>query len=405
MDTYPIAEPTSALTFGDLITEVAYKIGCAYYGSTGADAPSEPIDSHDLILCQRIVNKAIRMFINDGFGEGNTRRANGWRWLNQIAQVDFWPMIAADSSSTTYVAIGAYDSVNNVTPLTLHVPSTAPVVVSSTSSTQISFYPSMELRNIYLGGNPPSSTQSWVPPVDEPIVSTVGTQYTIKNFLSPTLVQVAGKVSSTLGSSTIFSMVPSGDYTLPADFSGEFTGEITYVQNTNRGMILQWTTEASIRSRRQNYNFESGTPYECAVRLIPRPTLNDLSFTPPRNRWELMAWRIPSEFLHVIFPYKLGFNDLVNDTDVPPSPFAFDEALKAACLAVAEKEVNDELGIDWQYYKTDALPKAWQRDDLSAPKKLGYFSNPSAANSAFPPIRAFRDYYYQRPTVPVFGTS
>lgn len=403
-DTYPITEPTSALTFGDLIAEVAYKIGLASYGASGTGAPAVPTDAHDLALCQRIVNKAIRMFINDGFGDGKVRRANGWRWVNQIAQVDLWPMIAADSTHATYVSIGTYNAGTNLTTLTLHVPSTAPVVVSSTSSTNLSFYPTMELRNIYLGGNPPSSTQSWVPPLNQTIVSTVGSPYTIVNFLSPTQVQVNGQVSSTLGSSTIFSMVPTGDYTLPADFAGEYTGDISYVQNTNRGTILNWTDEATIRVRRSNYNFETGTPYAAAVRRIPRPTMNDLTFAPPRFRWELMTWRIPSEFLHVLFPYKLGFNNLVNNSDVPPCPFAFDEALKAACLAVAEKEVEDAYSVDWQYYKADALPKAWQRDDLSAPKRLGYFGNPSASHSANP-IQNFRNNWYQRPTVPVFGTD
>lgn len=396
MQTFPITEPTSALAFGDLITEVAYKIGCSDYGSTGASAPGIPTDPHDLTLCQRIVNKAIRMFINDG------PKPSGWRWLNQIAQVDFWPMIAADATNKTYVAFTStnYNSTTNLTTLTLHAPST--VVQLTPTSTTIQFLPSMELRNIYLGGNPPASTSSFFLPTTVTNVSTTGTPWTIVNYLSPTQVQVNGNPSSTSTlshGSTIFSMVPQGDYTLPANFSGQFSGQITYVQNTNRGMILRWTDEASIRSRRSNYNFESGTPYECAIRLIPQPTYNDQTYTPPRRRYELMAWRIPSEFLSVVFPFTLGFNNLVNNTDVPPSPFAFDEALKAACLAVCEKEVEDTFGPDWQYYKSDALPKAWDIDARSAPKALGYFGNPTAASVAFPPIKAFRDFYYQRPNV------
>lgn len=405
MQTYPITEPTSSLTFQDLITEVAYKIGCASYGSTGQDPPSLPTDNHDLILCKRIVNKAIRMFINDGYGNGTRQRPNGWRWLNQIAQVDLWPLIAADASHQTYVTIGAYNSTTNLTTLTMHVPSTA-VILTPTSTGPPQFFPSMELRNIYLGGNPPASTQSFFLPTNVPTVSTIGTQYAIVNYLSPTQAQVEGPVSSTytstVGSSTIFSFSAVGDYTLPANFSGQYSGEITYVQNTNRGMTLAWTTEAAIRSRRQNYNFESGTPYQCAVRLIPQPTLDDLLYNPPRRRWELMAWRIPSEYLHVLFPYKLGFDNLVNLTDVPPSPFSFDEALKAACFAVAEKEVEDEQGVDWQYYQSQALINAWRIDDSNAPKMLGYFGNPAAAGSAQSPIRNFREYWYQRPTVPVF---
>src|ERR1700744_5506065 len=93
--TYPTTEPSSVLAFQDLILEVAYKIGVAYYGSDGQGVPQIPVDAHDLYICKEIVNKAIRMFINDG------PKPNGWKWLNPIAQIDFWPMIAADPTGLT----------------------------------------------------------------------------------------------------------------------------------------------------------------------------------------------------------------------------------------------------------------------------------------------------------------
>jgi hypothetical protein len=72
---------------------------------------------------------------------------------------------------------------------------------------------------------------------------------------------------------------------------------------------------------------------------------------------------------------------------------------------VAEKEVEDTTqGVDWTYYHGMALPAAWELDMRSAPKKLGYFSNPTSEGPA-QPIKAFRDFWYQRPVVNVFGTS
>lgn len=400
---YPIGEP-SVLTFQDLIIEVAYKLGIASYGSTGTDAPSVPTDTHDLVMCKRIVNKAVRMFIHDG------PRPNGWRWLNPIAQVDLWPQINADPTGNVYVTSTGYNSTSNLTTLTL----TTPIAVPSTSTSIPTFYPSMELRNIWLGGNPPQMTPGWNQPVLGTSTSTTGTGYVVAAFLSPSQIQIYGPISSTIASTSTqpiqFSMVTLGDYTLPTNFGGQYVGAITYVQNTNRGMILSWTTESAIRSRRQNYNIESGTPYEAAVRLIPTPqysqlhqTLSASTMTFPRWRWELMTWRIPSEFLHVIFPYTLHFQDMTSLTDLTPAPFGHDESIKAACLAVAEKEAEDTLGgPDWKYYHDYCLPNSYRVDAASAPHSLGYFGNPTAKKNAVTPIRTFRDQWYQRPTVPVF---
>ncbi len=533
----PVLEPTSALNFTDLVTEVAYKIGCAYYGSSGTTAPQAPVDAHDLAICQNIVNKAVRKFINDG------PKPNGWRWLNPIAQVDLWPQISYDPTGSTYVVLTYNPTIGSTTYtgctlLTLVTPNAPPVTGNIDTSYIPRFLQSMELRQIFLNGNPPPVTPGFWLPTDENFTGPlIGNPFTILFWVSDTQVVVDGNatlpvvaagvsssypywygpdnqippegappyllpgtgyvsvspwasggyytltisragyaqettaniaynasastiataldnlsavgsgnatvspaytnatppvlipglftvvfnsslgpVQMTLGTNSTtgaqatapFSFAQQGDYTLPANFGGEYTGGITYVANTNRGMILHWTSEFSIRSRRQNYNIESGTPYEAAVRLMPTPSYQQLTNTSglmlPRRRWELMTWRISSEFLSVIFPYTLAFNSLVNPTDVPPSPFTHDEALKACCLAVAEKETMDTLqGTDWAYYHEIALPQSHMVDLRSAPRALGYFGNPTAqAASAGQAIKQFRAWDYQRPTVPVF---
>lgn len=405
---YPIVEPTSALTFSDLILEVAYKIGVAYYGADGTGAAAIPVDAHDLALCKRIVNKAVRKFINDA------PPPSGWRWTNVIGQVDLWPLIAYDFQvvPTTYVT-RVYDTPSNTTTLTLTTPGLPAPGLPVTGTP--AFYQSMELRQIFLNGNPPAGTPGFNIPSGTVSGTNIGTSFTVLKYLSPTVIVVDGNATGAVGTPSSnpahcpFSFAQQGDYTMPANFSGQFTGDITYIANTNRGMILRWVNEASIRSRRQNYNIESGTPYEAAVRLIPTPSYailtNASGLMTARRRWELMTWRISSEFLSVIFPYILGYNDMVNLTDVPPAPFAHDEAIKAACLAVAEKEVEDAFGPDWQYYHSQALPNSYRVDAMSAPKTLGYFGNPNASLSVTPPIKSFRDNWYQRPTVPVFGRS
>lgn len=462
------------------------------------------------------------MFINDG------PRPNGWRWQNPIAQVDLWPQITYDPNTppATFVLLtfNSGGSLAGTTTLTLVTPG-APASTPN-SSYAPAFYPSMEYRQIWLNGNPPTGTPGFFGALITNTGTATGTPFTILQYLSPTQIVVDGNatlpvvtitgagssvnmnagtnlsptptpipttltvspwaaggtyklnvtnntigtvltatiaynaiasvVQSTLntalgasGSCTVtetgslpgatytvtfaagtpttylaltanvmtgtqvaapFSMASTGDYTLPANFGGQYTGDITFIANTNRGMILSWVNETFMRFRRQNYNIESGTPYIAAVRLMPTPSYLPLTNTSglmlSRRRWELITWRISSEFLSIVFPYALCFNNLVNATpggadDVPPCPFFHDEAVKAAILAVAELEVLDTKGLHWEYYKENALPNSWRIDAQSAPKALGYFGN---AKGGLPNIQAFRSWFYQRPTVGIGET-
>jgi hypothetical protein len=423
--TYPITEPTSSLQFGDLLLHVALKLSMAYYGSTGQSAAQIPIDPHDYALCAALVNSGIRMFLSDG------PSPNGWRFTKPIGQIDFWPIIQADQflGCTSWISVdgAGYDPTTNLTTLDLNYSSTVQPSTIGAPSTNAApqFYPSMELRQLWLGGNPLPQTPGWFsPPIGGAQVpnSTIGVPFTIVSYLSPTQVQVWGNATETgqftststwaAGNSTLFSIPTQGDYTMPADFAGSFSGPITYVANTNRGLRLHWIDESLIRNRRSNYNFETGTPYECAIRPIPTPTLLGLPnismfsypqpYAPQRRRYELMVWRISNEYLHCIFPYILSFNDLVNLTDLPPAPFLFDEVIKAACSAAAEKDKEDSiLGPDWAYYRNIALPNAYRIDAMGANKSLGYNANRGGwpGDSWRGVIEGFRNADYQRPNV------
>lgn len=342
-----MAEPTSALTFSDLILEVAHKLGVAYYGAAGDQAAQIPTDTHDLDECKRIVNNAIRMFINDA-------PANGWRWLRPVQTVTLWPSVAADSDNTV---TAVYSS-----------PTTTLTAVED------SFYPSMELHPILLGAG--------------------GAVFYISEYVSAKVIKVTGNAAAHTGG--VWAITADGNYTLGQNFGGQFLGPITFVSGTNRGSMLDWIDEASIRQGRQVTD-QSGTPSLAAVRLVS-PESSVYPTGTPRRRWELMMWPVPSEVLTCEFPYVLHFDKLTTTTETHPAPFGMDEAIKAACLAVAEKEKNDVMGIEWQYYREIALPNAHRADAMSAPKKLGYFGN-SGPVKASEAIRYFRDSLYQRPAV------
>lgn len=337
-----MSEPTSALTFQDLIVEVARKMGVAYYGADGTEVAQVPDDAHDLDECKRHVNNAIRMFLNDA-------PVTGWRFSRPVASIVLWPTIDVDADNT--VTAGSYDSANTRTPITAEA---------------ASFYPSMEGRTITIDG----------------------TDHTIVAYSSSTVVYLSGDQSSI--SAKTWAMTTTGDYTLPATFGGEYNGEPTYAAGTNQGISVEWSNELSIRQWRANLSNDSGVPFWIAIR--PMATTFDT-----RRRWELVVYPNPDEVWTIEFPYTLYFDKLVNLTDVPPTPFLHDDTVKAACLAIVEKDVEGEVGNDWPYYHDRCLANSYRVNGASAPRKL-HPSRGGPVNRAAM-IRSFRDDIYQRPTV------
>ena len=73
-------EPTSTLTFRDLVVRTAEYMGVADYDDAGVVAI--PADAHDLEKVKRIVNDGIRMFITDA-------KPTGWYWRKRFLSVTF----------------------------------------------------------------------------------------------------------------------------------------------------------------------------------------------------------------------------------------------------------------------------------------------------------------------------
>lgn len=337
-----MSEPTSILTFSDLIIKVAEKLGIAYYGASGTEAAQVPSDAHDLALTKRIVNDGIRMFINDA------PHPNGWRWLRPVASLILWPSVAVDT----------------VNPILTAIHSAGLTTITVTSA---AFYPSMALKDI--------------------VIPTVGT-FNIASYTSSTVIVVTGNASAAHAASKTFSVTADGNYTMPDTFGGQVLGHPTFAAGTNRGSSLEWVDESLIRELRANEDISTSTPLQLAFRIKDSGV--------PRRQWELMTWPIPGEVFTIQFPFMLHFQSLINLTDTSPAPFGHDESVRAACLAVAEKDVEDAMGNEWKYYREISLPNSYRIDALSAPHKLGYFGNGPRG-----PMRldAWRDYVYQRPNV------
>lgn len=340
-----MAEPTSILTFRDLIIEVAIKLGVAYYGADGDGEPQVPQDVHDLHEVKRHVNNGIRMFMAAG-------PPNGWRWARPTHSLTLWASVAVDSSNT--VTFAGYDPIANKSTLTV---------------TSDAFFASMEEKDM--------------------VITDIGT-FTITNYVSATSVKVSGDITSSATGKT-FSVTADGNYTLPATYGGLQAGLLTYGPNSDEGLRIAWSTDSEIRTWRADVTDETGDPFLAAIR--PKdPVIGS------RRRWEMMVYPSPDANQTVQFPYAVYFDRLVDLDDVSPAPFYHDDTIRAACLATAEKDGEGVAGPDSGYFSIIALPNSRQLDASSAPKKVGTLSRQNGLSRG-EAVQLFRSVFNERPTV------
>ena len=261
-----MAEPTSVLSYYDLILRTAELAGVAYYGSDGAQRALIPIDDVNTFdKCKRIVNDGIRMFMAGA-------PPFGWRWKNRIQSVTFGSVETTgecDSagSSTTLVdsdledtydtddeinGYYVYDTTQNIYGIvTGYVASTGTITCSA-------------------GWLDYDDASSSLTPADED-------EYAITDVKT-----VAGDKAR---------------YWLDQDF-GRVAGEITWAKDSSRGHNLTWSHEAEIRTRRE-VTVNTGYPRLAAVRRYRN-----------QRRWELIVDPSPVATDTILFPYELGFDEL-----------------------------------------------------------------------------------------------
>jgi hypothetical protein len=330
-----------------LLLEVAREMGAAYMGAAGDEVSQIPIDAYDLSECKRHVNNGLRKFFADA-------PPTGWRFARPVQTIDLWGAVGVVAGTT--------------------VTSVTDSGVTTMTATAASFCESMELKIIVVTDADGS---------DDIMITKV---------LSSTKAEINRGDNSDFSAST-YSIANNGNYTMPPHFAGMMTGTPTYVTNSNQGVSLSWVGEALIRQYRENITDETGDPFYLATR-----TMNVDGLGNPLNgrRWELMAYPRSSGTESVEFPMELHFDKLENLADLPPVPIVHDETLKAACLAVVERDVHDRPGRHWQDYHENALPRSHTLDARTGPRALGYFGDPSVGR---PSIQQWRQTGYDRPAV------
>jgi hypothetical protein len=264
-----MAEPTSILTFYDLILRTAELAGVAYYGASGDQRAIIPVDIYNFDKCKRVVNSAVRMFIANA-------PENGWRWKKRIMSVTF------GSVETT----GTVDSGNSTTLV---------------DDALESIYDTDDDINGY-----------YVYDITAGIYALI-TDYTA----SGGTVTVAGWLdfdgassTSTPSASDSYAITDvqtvEGDkarYLLSEDF-GSIMGKLTFAKSSSRGHLLEWRNEAEIRARRE-ITVNTGYPLVAAVRRYRN-----------QRRWEIILDPSPTATDTILFPYEVGFDELLMECGI-----------------------------------------------------------------------------------------
>lgn len=389
-----MAEPTSALSYRELITELARLAGTAYYGSTGLMPAMPPIDNNALDEIKGVVNRGIKMFMADG-------PKNGWRWRHRKMSVLFAPPTtgtasAGEATTLTDSALAGTYGDDYFKTFTIGITGGTGIgetaVVTAYDGTLGKF-----TFAALSGGSTPDTTSTY--------------------RISRSLAVVTGDPAR---------------YQLDQDFGG-VESQISYAANTNQASKIQWCDESTIRKLRSTV-VQTGSPKLAATR--PCGT----------RRYELLVDPAPSAEDVVEFMYKVIFDKLDGETGIAtggstttlvdsvqadrfaddhfegwiltilagtgagetitltgstgasgtftfatgpttpdttsvyvvepasnlhPAGIEFDDAIMAACMARMEMELEDAEGDSWlQDYHKRALPDAHRIDARLAPRKL-----------------------------------
>lgn len=340
-----MAEPTSGLSFTELIRRVANKAGVAYFGSSGDQSALIPVDAYNLGLCKDIVRDAFRMFVSDC-------PKRGWRWQKRLMSVALTATRitgTADSASTTTIVdltlADTYDYLHYVGTCTASEFSVGETVTQDTSGatglitaitattldiTVVSG--TADKTNNWTHGAHTFTTSSAVFPLEGYYCYITGgtgkgswaviTDYnaltgaiTVADWLD----QYGNAAGTDPVADSTFAVTPvetvGGDisrYPLPESFGGEVAGPIDYAASTAHATPIEWRDESFIRANRVP-TVTTGYPHYVCIRPL-EPAIADIADGSTKRRFELILDPQPSAADTLEFPYLAHFDNLDVET-------------------------------------------------------------------------------------------
>jgi len=314
-----MAEPTLVMTFSDFQIRVAEFLGCAYYGAAGDEAAQVPTDAHNLDLVKRLANDGYRRFIN----------ANPtWNFLTPTFTI-----------TTSAGESGTADS------------GTSTTLVDSDLDDDDDYYNGWYIRVKAGTGN--------------------GEYALVTDFTSSTgTVTFSGGLSgsSTPDTTSEYELAPSqcvrGDtmlYWMPDGFYGQMIDWFTFEEGDGY-VYTEKVPDVTIRDLNSATGHITGIPSKQS--LFP---FND-SDAP---KWATRLWPDPADTYILTGRCRLFPDALSSGADTPVCGFAYNDAVLASCLAVAE-EYKDDGSKDAAERWREALVLAIRQDRQTVPSNLGY---------------------------------
>lgn len=169
-----------------------------------------------------------------------------------------------------------------------------------------------------------------------------------------------------------------GTYDLPDEFN-YFEDELVYDPSVNWPIKIKRTSEPYVRSALSQNAGISGKPTLCAVidkksdgALGQRQAV--LFYPTPDNAYPLLGkYAILPQALTAANPYPLGGQ-------------SYGQCIKAACIAAAENDIQDEKGIRWEKF-IELLQAAQGNDMRRLPDFYGYNGDYSDAQRVYPGVQ------------------
>jgi len=409
-----MTEPTSAFSFRKIITRIAKEARIAYYGTAGDKPAMPPIDKQDLSDLKEVVNDGIKQFIADA-------PKTGWRWMRRIMSVtltgtritgtadaadatsitdatlettydsdddlnDMWVYILTGTGAGSYAQIDDYtasggvvnvldwlDQYGNAGGTDPAADSTFAITGVETVAGDIARYPLPE----YFGGEvdgeihyeKDSGTINAIDWVNESYIRTKRATSVQSGYPRHAAIRHLEPLSSAAGPKRRFELFldpePNSAYVLEFPFImffdkldmemgvGDFASTITIVDATRDeydDYFNGWRIEIISGTGKGSYaiitDYASGT-FTVADWLKPDGSAEG---TDP-----------DTDSVYLVEPLN----------NLHPAGFRFDRVIESSCLSEAEIKYEDVGGAYVNRYHSKDLPKAYEMDGRSAPRKLG----------------------------------
>jgi hypothetical protein len=297
-----MADPSLSLTYQDYQIRVAEYLGNAYTGAAGTSAAAVPVNTYDADLVQRLVNQGYMRFL-----QANPR----WNFLNVPTSV------------------------------TLSALALTGICTAGTSNT---FTDTSLIGNTSISAGWGLTITHADSSLDEQYVSSFNSgtgQVTITGTFVETP-QVGDSYSLMASPPNVFGQ--PWRYFMPSDFYGDVLTPFTYNIGGPR-LTVNTVDEVTIRELRAGAN-TAGTVSNCAFRPVPAT-----NSSVPASRWEVLFWPAPSNANTLTCVYKRWPSAFSSNTDRSVAGFQHDLTILAACIAEAERMMNDKAGEREQFFQ------------------------------------------------------